>query len=186
MIKRRIIAFFALIALFLVPVSVLADTYALPSFVNEYRHYMVAKFNNHGGYQVFCTNVNDPSELIKMRNEEGKGIQVTGNGVVRYYTEDYGITWSSGYQIGPTYWPTPEDVSQPILESTFIVKTPSGRVFFSPIGVPIMTLVETMRGVDSGILWKIISAGLTLLVGLIVLGTCFRKGWAFLQGQLRR
>ena len=48
MMMKRIIAFFVLIALFIIPVSVFADTYGLGSFIHEYRHYMVAKFDDHG------------------------------------------------------------------------------------------------------------------------------------------
>ena len=75
--------------------------------------------------------------------------------------------------------------SNNILESTFTVYTQSGTVFFSPIGRLILPMVETLKKVDSGILLTNILAGLTLLVGLIVLGLSFRKGWAFLQDQLR-
>ena len=40
-----------------------------------------------------------------MRYESGENdIHVTGIGVVRYYTTDYGVTWSST-QIGQTFWP---------------------------------------------------------------------------------
>lgn len=186
MIKKRIIAFFVLIAIFIIPFSVFADTYGLGSFINEYRHYMVAKWDDHGGYQVFCTNAENPSELIRMRYEEGgkNDIEVTGKGVVRYYTDDYGVTWSSGTQIGPTYWPIEAGISQPILESTFNVLRPSGTVFFYQTVPPIMILVETMKGVDSGMILKIILAGLIPLGGLIVSAICLKKGWDFLHSQL--
>ncbi|HKM44012.1 MAG TPA: hypothetical protein VJY12_00975 [Dysgonamonadaceae bacterium] len=162
-----------------------ADTYGLGSFIHEYRHYMVAKWDDHGGYQVFCTNADNPSELIKMRYENGgNDIHVTGNGVVRYNTHDYGITWSSGTQIGQTFWPINVNLGQPILESTFNVLRPSGTVFFYQTAPPIMILVETMKGVDSGMILKIILAGLIPLAGCLILGISFRKGWAFLRNQL--
>jgi len=188
MIKRRIIAFIILIAMFIVPISAFADTYGLGNFVNEYRHYMVAKLsgNNNGGYQVFCTNVDDPSEIIKITND-GKYIKVTAKGkVVRYYTEDYGVTWSSGTQINETTWGMPTGESKKIMESTFTVYQYDGRVFFSPIGRLILALVETMKGVDSGMLLRTISAGLIPLVGLVVLVICFNKGWDFLHSRLMR
>ena len=185
MMMKRIIAFFVFIALFIIPVSVFADTYGLGSFINEYRHYMVAKWNDHGGYQVFCTNADNPSELIKMRYESGgNDIHVTGKGVVRYYTQDYGITWSSGTQIGNTFWPIDVNLGHPILESTFNVLRPSGTVFFYRTAPQISPLVEGMTGADSGTLLRIISAGLIPLVGLLILGISFRKGWAFLRNQL--
>lgn len=185
MMMKRIIAFFVLIALFIIPVSVFADTYGLGSFINEYKHYMVAKWDDHGGYQVFCTNADNPSELIKMRYESGgNDIRVTGNGVVRYTTHDYGVTWSSGTQIGPTYWPIDAGISQPILESTFNVLRPSGTVFFYQTVPPIMILVETMKAVDFGVILRTFSAGLILLVGLIVSAICLKKGWDFLHSLL--
>ena len=181
---KRIIAIYILIAVLLIPASVFADTYGLGSFVSEYRHYMVAKSGiDPGSYQVFCTNVDDPSEIIVVDDEGRHWIHVTQPGkVVRYYTNDYGVTWwSSGVEIGVTNWQLNQGDSQPILESTFTVYTVSGTVFFYQIG---RLMVETMRKMDSGILLTNILAGLTLLVGLIVLGISFRKGWAFLQGQL--
>lgn len=181
MMMKRIIAFLILIALFIMPVSVFADTYGLGSFIYEYRHYMVASHGEDGAYQVFCTNAENPSELIRMNNEDGNGIRVYGNGVVRYYTLDYGITWSAGTQIGDTVWPTAVGDSKPIKESTFNVLTPSGTVFFYRTGPLITALVE---GVDFGMLLRIISVGLIPLVGLIVLVISFRKGWAFLRNQL--
>ena len=182
---KRIIAFLIIIALFIIPVSVFADTYGLGSFIYEYRHYMVAKWDDHGGYQVFCTNADNPSELIKMRYEtEGNDIHVTGNGVVRYYTHDYGITWSSGIQIGQTFWPIDKNLGQPILESTFNVLRPSGTVFFYRTAPPIPPLVAGMAGVDFGTILRTFSVGLIPLVGLIVLVICFRKGWGFLRNRL--
>ena len=182
---KKIIVFFLLIALLLMPVAVFADTYGLGSFIHEYRHYMVAKWDDHGGYQVFCTNADNPSELIKMRYENGgNDINVTGNGVVRYTTKDYGITWSSGRQIGQTFWPIDVNLGQPILESTFNVLKPSGTVFFYQTAPQIPPLVEGMAGVDSGILLRTILAGLIPLVGCLILGISFRKGWAFLRRQL--
>lgn len=186
MIKKRIIAFFVLIAIFIIPVSVFADTYGLGSFINEYRHYMVAKWDDHGGYQVFCTNADNPSELIKMRYENGgNDIHVTGNGVVRYYTHDYGITWSSGTQIGQTFWPINVNLGQPILESTFNVLRPSGTVFFYQTAPPIPPLVEGMMGADSGMILRNFSAGLIPLIGCLILVISLQKGWEFLQTQLK-
>jgi len=147
---------------------------------------MVAKSNENGGYQVFCTNVDDPSEIIKITND-GKYIKVTAKDkVVRYYTLDYGVTWSSGIKISETTWGMPAGASKKIMESTFTVYQFDGRVFFSPISRLILALIETMKGVDSGILLRTILAGLTLLVGLIVLAQCLRKGWAFLHSRLMR
>jgi len=183
--KRKIILLIIAILIIAMYVPVFADTYGLGSFINEYRHYMVAKFNDNGGYQVFCTNVNDPSEIIKITND-GSSVKVTAKDkVVRYYTLDYGVTWSSGIKINETTWPLPAGASKKIMESTFTVYQFDGRVFFSPISRLILALVETMKGVDSGILLTNILAGLTLLVGLIVLAICLKKGWGFLQSQLR-
>lgn len=182
---KAIILIIIVFLLLISSVTVYADTYGLGSFINEYRHYMVAKSDDKGGYQVFCTNVDDPSDLIVV-TDGGNFIKVTGKGVVRYYSSDYGITWDKGTEIGATTWNLPKGATQKIMESTFTVYMNDGRVFFSPIGRLMLSLVETMKRVDSGVLLTNILAGLTLLVGLIVLGTCFRKAWAFLQGQLRR
>lgn len=186
--KIKIIMLSLIIAILIISmyVPVFADTYGLGSFVNEYKHYMVAKSNDNGGYQVFCTNVDNPSDIIKVTNE-GNYIRVTANGkVVRYNTLNSGVTWSSGTQIDATTWQMPVGESRKIMESTFTVYQLDGRVFFSPIGRLMLSMVETMKRVDSGILLTNILAGLTLLVGLIVSVTCFQKGWDFLQDQLRR
>lgn len=183
---KAIILIIIVFVLLISSVTVYADTYGLGSFVNEYRHYMVAKdVGGDGAYHVFCTNVDDPSELIRV-TDDGRFIRVTGKGVVKYYTQDYGVTWSAGVEIGATYWQIPQGVSRPILESTFTVYKYDGTVFFSPIGRLMLALVETMKRVDSGILLTNILAGLTLLVGLILSVICFRRAWAFFRNQLMR
>ena len=98
--KIKLIPIIIAILLLIMYVPVYADTYGLGSFINDYKHYVVAKDRETGAYQVFCTNVEDPSELIIMDNERDYGIRVTQAGkVVRYYTSDYGVTWSEE-QIG--------------------------------------------------------------------------------------
>jgi hypothetical protein len=45
-------------------------------------------------------------------------------------------------------------------------------------------LYQAAKTTDFGMMWKIISAGLIPLAGLLILGISFRKAWAFLHNQL--
>jgi len=57
----------------------------------------------------------------------------------------------------------------------------SGFFFLRP---RVSHLYQTMKGMDSGTIWKTFSVGLIPIVGLIVLVLSLRKAWAFLRGQL--
>ena len=62
----------------------------------------------------------------------------------------------------------------------------SGFFFIVPKVSELYQIVRQMKNKGTfGMILRTISAGLIPLLGCLILGISFRKGWAFLQGQLR-
>lgn len=169
---KKIIVFFVLIAVLLMPVAVFADVPmpdppygSLPYWVvaDVYGEICLYTSNNPitvdpEGYNklVFC----NYKKYKFINNEWSYDKETLGQaqtGFEKIYASNHNIEYIDG----------------------------SGFFFTPPKASTLYQIVRQAKtqGVF-GMIWKIILAGLIPLVGLLILGISFRKGWAFLRRQL--
>lgn len=101
---------------------------------------------------------------------------------VRNYESLDGVTWtfrngSASLSLSNTW--------TPVHSTQNIINTADGTIFFLAPPPPIKSMVEVAGEIQPQHLLSPILAGLTLLVGLLVLATCFKKAWGFLYNQLK-
>jgi len=166
---KKIIVFFLLIAVLLMPVAVFADMPIPDPPPGAYPYWAVVLRTSGSIYLITSPNPLDAPT---------KGTQIyTHAGYKTYYLAD-------------GYWSYDMEglsaLSVPI-ESVYasnhdIAYTDGSGFFFTPPKVSALYL--TAQKTDFGMIWTIILDGLIPLAGCLVLGISFRKGWAFLRRQL--
>ena len=166
---RKIIAFFVLIVLFILPLAVFADIpISIPHDAWEY--WVVFQYRDF--YYLYSSH-NPITYDSSMRS-------LYFNTYKRYELQDGQWTLTGTFPTQTNYsWPDRIYASN----HNIAYKDGSGFFFTPP---KVSALYRTMQEVDSGMLLKIILAGLTPLLGLIVLGICLKKGLDFLRNQLQR
>lgn len=172
MIKNKIIAFFVLIALFIVPVAAFADIYIpedIPYVGDGWDYWIVTEYD--GEYYLYFTK--NP-----MVHNGGNVLYLDGG--YREYKYD-GNVWN--YFYGYDYDASLNTDFDTVLASNHDIAYRDGSgFFFTPPRVS--ELYRTMKTMTSGTLLRTILAGLTPLVGLVILGISFRKAWGFLLSRL--
>ena len=167
---KRIIAFFVLIALFIIPVSVFADIPIPDPPYGAYNYWAVVHRTTGSIYLVTSPNP---------MTAPPAGTQIyTHAGYKTYYLIDG--HWSYDTE-GLSALSVP--IEHIYAANHDIAYTDGSGFFFTLPRVSVLYRVLEMM--DSGTLLRTFSAGLIPLVGLIVLVFSFRKAWAFLQGLLR-
>jgi len=168
MMMKRIIAFFVLIALFIIPVSVFADTTIPNPPYGAYNYWVVVQRHN-GIYLITSPN---PIDAPK------KGTQIFTHGGYKAYTlsDRYWNYYSEG--LSGSSWP----IEGIYASNHDIAYTDGSGFFFTPPKVS--ALFRAVQGTDFGMILRTFSAGLIPLVGLIVLAICLKKGWDFLHSRL--
>ena len=169
---KKIIAFFLLIAVLLMPVAVFADMPIPDPPYGAYSYWIVVLRPNGSVYLI-----TSPNQIIAL--DQGKyGIQITTQSSHKTYNLIDGY-WSYDKEgLGNTNWPI-----EHVYASNHDIAYSNGSGFFFTLP-KVSALYQTAKKTDFGKMWKIISAGLIPLVGLLILGISFRKGWAFLRRQL--
>lgn len=176
MMKKRIIAFFVITALFIMPVSVFADVPIPEIPYDAWQFWVVADsygqtilFTSQDPIRVEVDERNDPWLHLSCKKSykfidnqwvfENESLQNVRTRIQHIYASNHNIAYVDG----------------------------SGFFFTPP---KVSTLSQIVRQVKNqgtfGMIWKNILAGLIPLAGLLILGISFRKGWAFLQNQLMR
>lgn len=173
---KKIIAIFLLIAVLLIPVSVFADVPIPETPPGAYSYWAVVLRTNGSVYLI-----TSPNPITAL--DQGKyGIQVTTQASHKTYNLIDGY-WSYDKEgLGSTNWP----IEHVYASNHDIAYSDGSGFFFTPPKVS--ELSQIIRQAKNqgifGMIWKIILDGLIPLVGLLILGISFRKGWAFLRNQL--
>ena len=169
MILKRIIAILIFIALFVMPVSVFADIPIPDPPYGAYNYWVVVHRTIGSIYLITSPN---PMEAPT------SGKQIHTHGGYRTYNLIDGY-WSYDAE-GLSGLSVP--INQVYASNHDIAYTDGSGFFFT---LPkVSALYQAVQGADFGMIWKIILAGLIPLVGCLILGISFRKGWAFLRRQL--
>jgi len=167
--KKKIIAIFLLIAVLLMPVAVFADIPIPDPPYGAYNYWAVVEAR--WGAILLLTSLN-PMEAPNA----GTQILITGGYRVYDLTDSYWNYYSEGLS-SVTY-----NINHIYAASHDIAYTDGSGFFFTRPKVS--ALYQTAQKTDFGMVWTIILDGLIPLVGLLILGISFRKGWAFLRRQL--
>lgn len=169
---KKIIAIFLLIAVLLMPVAVYAETPIPDPPAGAYSYWIVVLRPNDSVYLI-----TSPNPIIALDQGE-YGIQITTQASHKTYNLIDG-NWSYDKEgLGSTNWP----IKHVYASNHDIAYSDGSGFFFTPPKVSALFL--TAKEADFGMIWMIILDGLIPLVGLLILGISFRKGWAFLQNQL--
>ena len=166
---KKLIAIFLLIAVLLMPVAVFADVPIPEPPPGAYGYWVVVQRPN-GVYLITSPNpMTAPLKGTQIYTHAGYKAYTLSDSYWNYHSE--GLSGSS--------WP----IEGIYASNHDVAYTDGSGFFFTPPKVSALFL--TAQETDFGMIWKIILDGLIPLVGLLILGISFRKGWAFLQGQLR-
>lgn len=170
---KKFIAIFILIAVLLMPVAVFADV-PIPDPPPGAFHYWVVVSLRNGNIRLFTSN--NPITVPK------KGTQLYAHNCRMYILSDN--SWN--YE-----WESLSHVSSPFehmyAANHDIAYDDGSGFFFTPPKVS--EFCQAVRQVKNkgtfGMILRTISAGLIPVLGCLILAISLRKGWAFLQGQLR-
>lgn len=174
MMMKRIIAFFVLIAVFIIPFSVFADVPMPDPPYDAWQFWVVA---DSYGKTILFTSQNpikvDPSGV--------------NNKLFFYTLKQYNFIDNEWVFDGREFLDQVQTGFERIYASNHNIAYKDGSgFFFTPPKVS--TLSQIVRQAKSqgtfGMMWGTISAGLIPLAGCLILGISFRKGWAFLRRQL--
>ena len=172
--KLKFIAILTMILLFVAMyVPVYADI-SFPDPPSDVWSYwvIVEQIRNPGYFDLVC------SYNPIMMQSYGSGILL--NGTFRVYSLDK----------NKGRWANPQEFTQTTYgisamhASNHDIAYDDGSGFFFLRDRDSLLFPEAMKA-DFGMILRTISAGLIPLVGCLILVISFRKGWAFLQGQLR-
>lgn len=169
MMMKRIIAFFVLIALFIIPVSVFADIPIPDPPYGAYNYWAVVHRPNGMVYLI-----TSPNPL----NASTKGTQIYAHaGYKTYYLSDgywsYDAEGLSGLSV-------PID---DIYAANHDIAYTDGSGFFFTLP-KVSELYRVVKTMDFGMILRTFSAGLIPLVGLLILAISLIKAWGFLRNQL--
>ena len=167
---KKLIAIFLLIAVLLMPVAVFADVPIPDPPYGAYNYWVVVQVRNGTIYLLTSPNpITTPLNGSQMHLHGGFRVYYLTDGHWSYDKEELA---GASYSINHIY------------ASNHDIAYNDGSGFFFTLP-KVSELFLTAQEADYGMIWKIILDGLIPLVGLLILGISFRKGWAFLQGQLR-
>jgi hypothetical protein len=173
---KKIIAFFLLIAVLLMPVAVFADVPMPDPPYDAWQFWVVAQswgktilFTSQSPIKVEVTTADKPNKLffsnMKQYNFIDNEWVSDGREFLRQCETSFEHIYASNHNIA---------------------KTDGSGFFFTPPKVS--TLSQIVRQAKSqgtfGMMWRIILGGLIPLVGCLILGISLRKGWAFLRNLL--
>lgn len=168
---KKIIAIFLLIAVLLMPVSVFAETSFPDPPSDVWEYWVVIDKDGHRNYWLVCS-----YNPITMQSY---GNKIIIDGIGKMYTLDK----------NKGEWVMPQDLTSSLIgiasmhKSNHDIAFDDGSGFFFRKTRNTLLFPATMKA-DFGMILRTISAGLIPLVGCLILGLSFRKGWAFLQNQL--
>ena len=172
---KKLIAIFLLIAVLFMPFSVFADVPMPDPPLGSLQYWVVAR--SYG--EIYLLTSNSP---ITVEYSDISGLLYFQLSSCKSYTFindqwSYDREWLGGVEFR---------VDEIFASNHNIAYNDGSGFFFSPPKAS--TLYQIVRQAKNqgifGKMWKIISAGLIPLVGLLILGISFRKGWAFLRNQL--
>lgn len=166
--KIKVIAIITVIIILLLKVPVYADT-VIPDPPSDVWEYWVIL--EHSLYDFWCLCSNTP---IKAETD-GSKLVIGYYKYYRYEDNEWRLS-SSGdnerFRIGEIYQSN-HDIAY---------EDGSGFFFLRPRVSP---LTQGMKGTDFGTIWKTFSVGLIPIIGCLILVISLRKGWEFLQTQLK-
>jgi hypothetical protein len=169
---KKIIAFFILIAVLLMPVAVFADIPIPDPPYGAYDYWSVVLRPSGSVYLI-----TSPNPIVAL-DQGTYGIHITTPTSHKTYNLIDG-NWSYDKEgLGSTNWPI-----EHVYASNHDIAYSDGSGFFFTLP-KVTALYQTARQTDFGMIWMIILDGLIPLAGLLILGISFRKGWAFLRRQL--
>lgn len=177
---KKVLIFLLVLIISITPVISYAETYEIPEEVLDYNYHVAVISRNGKYYRIYC--FNEPDQ-VRVRIDEDGTIYSYWNNKTNGYVYEKNLTngvWSEG--LASYYLYEGELIISEIIGSNIDVYTREGTVFFSPPAPPV--LLETMEGVHSGMILKTILAGLTPLLGCLILAISLRKGLGFLKNQL--
>lgn len=169
MMKKRIIAFFVIIIMLLIPVSVFADT-NIPDPPSEAWEYWVVVKNSQG-YIYFVAShspITVDTSGFKLNLGSQQLYSLLGDG-----------TWNKTYEIeaaGVYYFSSMHKSNHDIAYDDG-----SGFFFLRP---KVLRLIQAAKTADFGTILRTFLAGLIPLLGLLILGISLRKAFQFLRNQL--
>jgi hypothetical protein len=175
---KKIIAFFILIAVLLMPVAVFADVPIPDTPPGAYSYWAVVLRLDNSVYLITSPNPITASDQgkygIKLSTRSGDKTYNLIDGNWSYDKEELGY-------ISKT-WPI-----EHVYAANHDIAWGNGSGFFFTLP-KVSELCQIVRQVKDrgtfGMMWQTILAGLIPLVGCLILGISFRKGWEFLRRQL--
>ena len=170
--KLKFIAILTIIIILVVMCVPVFAGMSLPDPPTDVWSYWVVIEKNPGYYYLVCSY--NPITMERY----GSNILIDGIGKV------YPLDKNKGQ------WVMPQDITIGFYGITAMHKSNHNVVYDDGSGFFFFRdrqsrLFQPTKNLDFGIILRNILAGLTPIVGLLILGISFRKGWAFLQGQLR-
>lgn len=176
MIKKKIIAFFVIIALFIIPVSVFADVPIPEIPYGAWQYWVVAQ--SYG--EVYLFSSRSPI-LVDVTADNRHKLFFASCKSYKFIDNQwvYDREWSGQVETGlDTIYASNHNIAY---------KDGSGFFFTPPKVSDLYQIVrQAIHRGDFGMIWKIFLDGLIPLAGLLILGISLRKGWKFLQNQLMR
>lgn len=168
---KKIIAFFVLIAVILMPVAVFADT-TIPDPPSDVWEYWVVVKDSQGYIHLYASHY--PITVST------SGYTLFLNDGQQKYSLPYGgDTWDKKYEIAGQG----SNGFYSMHKSNHDIAYDDGSGFFF-LRPKVLRLFPTAKTTDFGTILRNFSAGLIPLVGLIVSVICLKKGWDFLRNQL--
>ena len=168
---KRIIAFFVLIALFIIPVSVFADIPIPDPPYGAYDYWVVVQRTVSGSNLIQLFTSTEPIKVSLNGEQIYYGPHKYYNLVDGHWSYEY-ESYSNGHAAFNHMYVANHDIAY-LDGSGFFFTLPKASALF-----------QALKIMDFGTILRTFSAGLIPLVGLIVLVICFRKGWGFLRNQL--
>lgn len=171
--KIKVLVIITVFILLLTYVPVYAETTLPAPPTDEYDYWVYMIDNVNVIYFIASSNP------ITVEDEQGKRIKSNGSAVSYVYVENK-WTLHGRYKEGSITWMS----SWVMVAANHDIAYEDGSGFFFECP-KVSPLTQTMKGTDFGTILRNFSVGLIPIIGCLILVISLRKGWEFLQIQLK-
>ena len=174
--KVKIVAIITVVMLLLISVPVYADT-LIPERPSDDWEYWVILHHSIDDFLYISSNnpikVTTDENALKVYNYKSYYWGYNSQGVEEWIYSGYSSGAREIHMSPVIIYQSNHDIAY---------ADDSGFFFLRP---RVSHLYPTMKGMDSGTIWRTFSVGLIPIIGCLILVISLRKGWEFLQIQLK-